>query len=126
MTGPGQFRVKSSVPKVLSLPNIKAEIDLSINVFEGGIVTKNECLEPVKSAYIIPSSIIMESSESRAQSEEPVTPPATTPTSPSTPSTPITAETPATVIPAVEETPRMRENESFGDMLERLLQTMFN
>ena len=122
MTGPGQFRVKSTVPRVLDLPNIKAEIDLSINVFTDGIVTRNECLEPVKTSYIVPSSIIRvpeESTTPTTESTVPVLPPSTTPATP--PST-------TTVAPVTSEVSRSQipRNETFGDMLERLLQSMFN
>ena len=120
MTGPGQFRVKPTVPRVLNLPNIKAEIDLSIRVFEEGIVTKDECLEPVKSKYIIPSSIIREPTEPETHPKE----------STVTTAAPTAAATTSNV--TVPEAPTQvgghgtRESETFGDMLERMLQTMFN
>ena len=120
LTGPGQFRVKSIVPRKLDLPNIKADIDLSIHVFEDGIVTKDECLEPVKSHCIIPNSVVDTAEEPETATAGPTAPPAV-PVPP--PPAPISPPTPT---PTVEELSRVRENETFGDMLERLLQTMFN
>ena len=120
LTGPGQFRVKAVVPRKLDLPNIKADIDLSIRVFENGIVTKDECLEPVKSHCIIPKSVIDSPEEPEAEATESAAPPALSTLTPPAPMTPSTST------PSVEELSRVRDNETFGDMLERLLQTMFN
>ena len=121
MTGPGQFRVKPEVPRVLNL-NLKTDIDLNIRVFQDDIVTRDECIKPMKSqppatlkSIKRDDSIIEVRETGNAVSSSNPAPNTASPSNPSQ-DVPTTSTT-------VSETPIVVE--SFADMLERILKAKF-